>query len=136
MGASADLSPRGLTMVRAGCSLQRTKPAFLESAEDNAGSFFQQMKTTLRSREAQEMIFYILVCMSCFMLISALMDLCGMKNNTNEEDEDHDGESCSLEYEYKTKLPSYEECMMAEPCKVKLDVEIHKAAREKNMISM
>ena len=45
-------------------------------------------------------------------------------------------QSCSLEYEYKTKLPSYEECMMAEPCKVKLDVEIHKAAAEKNMITM
>ena len=41
--------------------------------------------------------------------------------------------SCSLEYEYKAKLPSYEECMMAEPCKVKLDVEIHKAAAEKTM---
>ena len=45
-------------------------------------------------------------------------------------------QSVSLEYEYKTKLPSYEECMMAEPCKVKLDVEIHKAAAEKNMITM
>lgn len=108
---------------------------FLDSAEDNAGNFFQQMKTTLRSREAQEMIFYVLVCMSCFMLISALMDLCGMKNR-NSEDEEDDNESCSLEYEYKTKLPSYEECMMAEPCKVKLDVEIHKAAAEKNMITM
>ena len=45
-------------------------------------------------------------------------------------------QSCSLEHEYKMKLPSYEECMMAEPCKVKLDVEIHKAAAEKNMITM
>ena len=35
---------------------------FLESAEDNAGSFIQQMKATLRSRQAQEMIFYVLVC--------------------------------------------------------------------------
>ena len=91
------------------------------------------------------------------MLISALMDLCGM-NTRNSEEEDDEGEviiqlmcfeillilfhylpmiqSCSLEYEYKMKLPSYEECMMAEPCKVKLDVEIHKAAAEKNMISM
>ena len=43
-------------------------------------------------------------------------------------------QSCSLEYEYKAKLPSYEECMMAEPCKVKLDVEIHKTAAEKTMI--
>lgn len=108
---------------------------FLESAEDNAGSFIQQMKTTLRSRQAQEMIFYVLVCMSCFMLISALMDLCGM-NNRNSEDEEDEGESYSLEHEYKMKLPSYEECMMAEPCKVKLDVEIHKAAAEKNMITM
>ena len=113
------------------------------------------MKTTLRSREAQEIIFYVLVCMqnggvlkwkvslgennilfcfvfkvpkvkkyalkdswehphpnnmtihsfvafipanschypgmSCFMLISALMDLCGMKNR-NSEDEEDDGE--------------------------------------------
>ena len=94
--------------------------------------------------------------MSCFMLISALMDLCGM-NNRNSEDEEDEGEvfintlflfvfdfvffiltiqSCSLEHEYKMKLPSYEECMMAEPCKVKLDVEIHKAAAEKNMITM
>ena len=45
-------------------------------------------------------------------------------------------QSYSLEHEYKMKLPSYEECMMAEPCKVKLDVEIHKAAAEKNMITM
>ena len=36
---------------------------WLQTAEDNTGSFIQQMKTTLRSPQAQEMIFYVLVCM-------------------------------------------------------------------------
>jgi len=115
---------------------QRADNDWLQTAEDNTASFIQQMKTTLRSPQAQEMIFYVLVCMSCFMLLSAMMDLCGMKTNRNSEDEDDDGESCPLEYEYKAKLPSYEECMMAEPCKVKLDVKIHKVTAEKNIISM
>ena len=30
--------------------------------------------------------------MSCFMLLSAMMDLCGMKTNRNSEDEEEDGE--------------------------------------------
>jgi len=80
---------------------QRSDNGWLQTAEDNAGSFIQKMKTTLRSPQAQEMIFYVLVCMSCFMLFSAMMDLCGMKTNRNSEDEEDDGESCSLEYEYK-----------------------------------
>ena len=41
----------------------RSDNGWLQTAEDNAGSFIQKMKTTLRSPQAQEMIFYVLVCM-------------------------------------------------------------------------
>ena len=40
----------------------RSDNGWLQTAEDNAGSFIQKMKTTLRSPQAQEMIFYVLVC--------------------------------------------------------------------------
>jgi len=115
-------------------------PGWVERVEDNAGSFLEEMKATLRSRQAQEMLFYILVCISCFMLLSAIMDLCGLKKRKNLEEDDEEDTSlfqrCSLEHEYKTKLPTYDECMMAEPCKVKVDVGIHSLAAEKNIINM
>jgi len=111
-------------------------PGWVERVEDNAGSFLEEMKATLRSRQAQEMLFYILVCISCFMLLSAIMDLCGLKTRKNLEEDDEEDTRCSLEHEYKTKLPTYDECMMAEPCKVKVDVGIHSLAAEKNIINM
>lgn len=86
------------------------------------------IRNTLQSPRYKEMIFYVLMTICCFLILTAIYDIfCENKKQNSEEIEDH----YHLEdTAFKAKLPSYEECMLHDP--VKQNLAVHLEEEEEN----
>jgi len=102
-----------------GSDAEESAEEWLGKVKNNVEEFAQQLKSKLNSARTKEFLYYTLLTISLVMLMVSTYDIC-IKSKDQPE---------NLEQEYeemmKTKLPTYEECMMAEPCKYNLQVEVH-----------
>lgn len=107
---------------------ETTSERWMEDVKTEASKIVQQMKTTLQSPQTREILYYVLVVTSACMLLTAMLDICQIKKTKpqlNLEEEYYSDEGLT-----KTKLPTYEECMLAsEPCKYNLlHVKVHSSS--------
>jgi len=102
-----------------GSDAEESAEEWLGKVKNNVEEYAQQLKSKLNSARTKEFLYYTLLTISLVMLMVSTYDIC-IKSKDQPE---------NLEQEYeemmKTKLPTYEECMMAEPCKYNLQVEVH-----------
>merc|ERR1719367_1467273 len=109
-------------------SPETTSERWMEDVKTEASKIVQQMKTTLQSPQTREILYYVLVVTSACMLLTAMLDICQIKKTKpqlNLEEEYYSDEGLT-----KTKLPTYEECMLgSEPCKYNLlHVKVHSSS--------
>jgi len=80
------------------------------------------LRRSLQSPRYRELIFYVLMTLCCFLILTAIFDILNDNKRQNaEEDEDrYHLEDTAI----KAKLPSYEECMLQDPIKEKLAVHL------------
>jgi len=83
------------------------------------------VKRVFSSPVTRDMLFYLFVGVSAFMLLTAMLDLCQPESRKNEDG----NEDCFDGEMVKARLPTYEECMEAQHLKynlqVDLDVDVH-----------
>jgi len=96
-----------------------------EKVTDSLGSFKDRVLETVSSPEFKQNLFYCLLTICCFLLLLALYDNC--VDDSKEEDDEE--EVVLPEKGVMVKLPSYEECIMADKYPVK-DVKKAKEIRE------
>merc|ERR1719309_1203163 len=96
-----------------------------EKVTDSLGSFKDRVLETVSSPEFKQNLFYCLLTISCFLLLLALYDNC--VDDSKEEDDEE--EVVLPEKGVMVKLPSYEECIMADKYPVK-DMKKAKEIRE------
>merc|ERR1711862_671964 len=109
-------------------SPEATSDRWMEDVKTEASKIVQQMKTTLQSPQTREILYYVLVVTSACMLLTAMLDICQIKKTKpqlNLEEEYYSDEGLT-----KTKLPTYEQCMLgSEPCKYNLlHVKVHSSS--------
>merc|ERR1712112_99236 len=109
-------------------SPEMTSARWMKDVKTEASKIVQQMKTTLQSPQTREILYYVLVVTSACMLLTAMLDICQIKKTKpqlNLEEEYYSDEGLA-----KSKLPTYEECMLAsEPCKYNLlHVKVHSSS--------
>jgi len=86
-----------------------------EKVTNSLGSFKDRVLETLSSPEFKQSLFYCLLTICCFLLLLALYDNC--VDDSKEEDDEE--EVILPEKGVMVKLPSYEECIMADKYPVK-----------------
>merc|ERR1711915_835291 len=86
-----------------------------EKVTDSLRSFKDRVLETLSSPEFKQSLFYCLLTICCFLLLLALYDNC--VDDSKEEDDEE--EVVLPEKGVMVKLPSYEECIMADKYPVK-----------------
>jgi len=113
-------------------SSEKTAERWMEDAKTEASKIVQQMKRTLQSPQTREILYYILVVTSACMLLTAMMDICQIKKSRPQSNLEEDYYSYSDDGLTKSKLPTYEECMLAsEPCKYNLlHVKVHSSSEQ------
>jgi len=115
-------------------ALSQSDMDYSEQKESHNEGWFENMKKTVErgtedvrkafsSPVTRDMLFYLFVGISAFMLLTAMLDLCQPESRRNE---DADDEGCIFNGKVeKVRLPTYEECMEAQHLKYNLQVDVH-----------
>jgi len=68
-----------------------------------------QLRTSLQSPKYRELMFYVLMTICCFLILTAIFDI--LSENKKQHQEDVEDHYLLEDTAIKVKLPSYEECM-------------------------
>lgn len=109
---------------------EKAKKALDNLYQKIRGSFDEvalNIRNTLQSPRYKELIFYALMTICCFLILTAIYDIFCENRKQNSEDHYHLEDTA-----IKAKLPTYEECMSHDPVKQKLAVQLeHENENEK-----
>jgi len=92
-----------------------------------------KMRSSLQSPRYRDLIFYVLLSISCFLILTAIFEILGNRKQNSDEIEDH---YLLEDTSTKAKLPTYAECLMEDTVKYKLAVHLDEDEKkyEKNDI--
>jgi len=100
-----------------------------ENIRERFDSVVLKMKSSLQSPRYRELIFYVLLSICCFLILTAIFDILDEKRRQkSDEIEDH---YLLEDTSIKAKLPTYAECLMEDTIKYKLEVNIEEDQDEK-----
>merc|ERR1711953_89583 len=90
---------------------KKTMENVYENIREGFDSAVLKMRSSLQNPRYRELIFYVLLSICCFLILTAIFDILGenRKRNTDEI------EDTSI----KAKLPTYAECLMQDTVKYK-----------------
>jgi len=101
---------------------KRTLENVYENIRAKFASAMLKMRSTLQSPGYRDLIFYVLLSISCFLILTAIFDILGESRRENSEEiEDH---YLLEDTSTKAKLPTYAECLMEDSVKYKLAVHL------------
>jgi len=91
-----------------------------ENIRERFDSVMLKMRSSLQSPRYRELIFYVLLSICCFLILTAIFDILGENRKKNEIEDHYLLEDTSI----KAKLPTYDECLMQDTIKYKLAVHV------------
>merc|ERR1712241_803146 len=91
-----------------------------ENIRERFDSVMLKMRSSLQSPRYRELIFYVLLSICCFLILTAIFDILGENRRKNEIEDHYLLEDTSI----KAKLPTYDECLMQDTIKYKLAVHV------------
>jgi len=100
-----------------------------ENIRERFDSVVLKMKSSLQSPRYRELIFYVLLSICCFLILTAIFDILDEKRKQkSDEIEDH---YLLEDTSIKAKLPTYAECLEQDTIKYKLEVHLEEDEDEK-----
>jgi len=101
---------------------KKTMENVYENIREGFDSAVLKMRSSLQNPRYRELIFYVLLSICCFLILTAIFDILGenRKRNTDEIEDHYLLEDTSI----KAKLPTYAECLMQDTVKYKMAVHI------------
>jgi len=101
-----------------------------ENIRQRFDSVVMKMKSSLQSPKYRELIFYVLLSICCFLILTAIFDI--LSENRKQRSDEIEDHYLLEDTSIKAKLPTYDECLMQDTVKYKLAVHLEEEEDEKN----
>jgi len=109
---------------------KKTLENVYENIRQRFDSVVMKMKSSLQSPKYRELIFYVLLSICCFLILTAIFDI--LSENRKQRSDEIEDHYLLEDTSIKAKLPTYDECLMQDTVKYKLAVHLEEEEDEKN----